>query len=156
MWEQVKEDFGTFWCKRVFLPYAQGLILSQSFHLNLSNFLIETCDLHNSFLLGATWTLNCNKHGYKLLLWGSYGWQIEVTFQTIGTYGQGDGPSLGGSYLCLHKTLLVCDPILGLEFLKQIQIHYNMNSKLEMFTKKLQMLASTQVTNEQKVPWLKF
>ncbi len=41
------------------------------------------------------------------------------------------------------KHLPVCDPALGLEFLKQIQVHYNMNSKLEMFTKKLQMLVST-------------
>jgi hypothetical protein len=30
-----------------------------------------------------------------------------------------------------------------------------MNSELEMLTKKLQMLASAQIMNEQKVPWLK-
>jgi hypothetical protein len=45
--------------------------------------------------------------GCKTLLWGSSGWEIEVTFQTIGTYGQGDEPSLEGSYLCLHKTLSI-------------------------------------------------
>jgi hypothetical protein len=40
------------------------------------------------------------------------------------------------------KHLPVRDPTLGPKFLKQIQVHYNMNSNLEMFTKKLQMLAS--------------
>jgi hypothetical protein len=36
-----------------------------------------------------------------------------------------------------HKRLLLCDPTLGIEFLQQVQIHYNMNHVLEMMTKKL-------------------
>jgi hypothetical protein len=40
------------------------------------------------------------------------------------------------------KHLPICDLTLGLEFLKQIQVHYDMNLDLEMFIKKLQMLPS--------------
>jgi hypothetical protein len=40
------------------------------------------------------------------------------------------------------KHLPIYDPILGPKFLKLIQVQYNMNSSLEMFIKKLQMLAS--------------
>jgi predicted RNase H-related nuclease YkuK (DUF458 family) len=47
--------------------------------------------------------------------------------------------------------LLNCDHVLSLEFLKQIEIHYDINSEPKMLTKKLEMLASTLVTNEQKV-----
>lgn len=36
-----------------------------------------------------------------------------------------------------HKKLLVCDPSLGLEFLQQVQVHYNMNLVIEMMMKKL-------------------
>jgi len=49
------------------------------------------------------------------------------------------------------KHLPVCDPIFGFEFLKHIQVNYDMNSKPEMFIKKLHMLAFAQVSNEQKV-----
>ncbi len=35
------------------------------------------------------------------------------------------------------KHLLVCDPVLGLGFLKHIQVHYNMNLEPKMLTKKL-------------------
>jgi hypothetical protein len=37
------------------------------------------------------------------------------------------------------KHLLICDATLGLGFLKEIQVHYDMNSKLKMFIEKLQM-----------------
>jgi hypothetical protein len=40
-------------------------------------------------------------------------------------------------YLTFYKHLLVCDPTLGPNFLKEIQVHYDMNSKPQMFTKKL-------------------
>jgi hypothetical protein len=53
------------------------------------------------------------------------------------------------------KHLPIYDLALGPEFLKQIQVHYDMNSEPKMFIEKLQMLASTQVSNEQKVSWLK-
>jgi hypothetical protein len=47
-----------------------------------------------------------------------------------------------------HKWLLVCDPTLGVEFLQQIQVHYNMNLDPEMMMAKLQFLVSLQVNNE--------
>jgi len=53
------------------------------------------------------------------------------------------------------KHMLVCNPTLGLEFLKQIHVHYNMNLDLEMFVEKLHMLAFAHVTKKQKVSWLK-
>lgn len=49
--------------------------------------------------------------------------------------------------------LLVCDPSLVPKFMRQIKIHYDMNSDLEMLTEKLQMLALTTICNEQKVSW---
>jgi len=54
-----------------------------------------------------------------------------------------------------HKRLLVCDLTLGFEFLQQVQVHYNMNLDLEMMIEKLQLLVFSQVSNEQKVSWLK-
>ncbi len=50
--------------------------------------------------------------------------------------------------IVFHKQLLVCDPSLGLDFLHKVQIHYDMNSKLEMLIKKLQMLVSACVTTK--------
>lgn len=41
------------------------------------------------------------------------------------------------------KHLFVYNLVFGLEFLKQIQVHYDMNLDLKMFTEKLQTLAST-------------
>jgi UDP-N-acetyl-D-mannosaminuronate dehydrogenase len=38
------------------------------------------------------------------------------------------------------KHLSLCDPVFGLEFLKQIQLHYDVNSDSKMLTKKLQMI----------------
>jgi hypothetical protein len=49
----------------------------------------------------------------------------------------------------------VCDPTLGPNFLKETYIHYDMNSELEMFMKKLQMLAYSYVFLDQKLAWLK-
>jgi len=46
------------------------------------------------------------------------------------------------------RHLLVCDPTFGSKFLKQIQVHYNMNLELKMLIKKLQMLVFEHVTNE--------
>jgi putative hemolysin len=40
-------------------------------------------------------------------------------------------------YSAFCKHLLVCDLSLGVDFLKEIQVHYDMNSKLEMLIKKL-------------------
>jgi hypothetical protein len=54
-----------------------------------------------------------------------------------------------------RKRLLVCDPALGIEFLQQVHVHYNMNFNPKMMTEKLQLLVSSQVSNEQKVFWLK-
>jgi hypothetical protein len=54
-----------------------------------------------------------------------------------------------------NKHLLICDPTFKIEFLWQIQLHYDFNSKLEMFMEKLQMLVSLNVSNEQKVYWFK-
>jgi hypothetical protein len=37
--------------------------------------------------------------------------------------------------------IVICDLTLGLDFFKEIQVHYDMNSEPKMFTKKFQMLA---------------
>jgi hypothetical protein len=58
---------------------------------------------------------------------------------------------LQGPFDSVTKHLHVCDPALGFEFLHQIQIHYDMNFDPAMPIKKLQMLALTMVSNEQKV-----
>jgi hypothetical protein len=39
-------------------------------------------------------------------------------------------------YLVFYKHLFVCDPALGLEFLQEIQAHYDNNLELKMLTKK--------------------
>ncbi len=57
------------------------------------------------------------------------------------------------STFCKHSP--ICDPGLGLEFLEEIQAHYDNNSKLKMFTKKLQMFVYSSMSKEQKVPWLR-
>jgi hypothetical protein len=51
--------------------------------------------------------------------------------------------------IAFHKRLSICDPSLGLKFLQEVQIHYNMNPKPEMLTEKLQMfvLACVQTIN---------
>jgi hypothetical protein len=63
----------------------------------------DWCDLHKSFIFGVMWAFNCNECGHKILLWRSSKWKIEVTFQIVGTNGQGDGSRLEESYLHLHK-----------------------------------------------------
>ncbi len=47
-----------------------------------------------------------------------------------------------------QKRLHVCDPSFGPIFFQQVQVHYNMNPYLEMMTKKLQLLVSSQMSNE--------
>jgi hypothetical protein len=47
-----------------------------------------------------------------------------------------------------HKRLHVCDPALSIEFLQQVQVHYNINPSPEMMTEKLQLLVFSQVNNE--------
>lgn len=37
--------------------------------------------------------------------------------------------------IAFHKCLPMCDLTLGTDFLHQIQLHYDMNLELEMFTK---------------------
>ncbi len=54
-----------------------------------------------------------------------------------------------------HRRLPICDPTLGIEFLQQVQVHYNINLNPKMMTEKLQLLVFSQVNNEQKVYWLK-
>lgn len=53
------------------------------------------------------------------------------------------------------KHLFVSNPIPGEEFLEHVQMHYDMFSKLEMLTEKLQMLVTSYVNNKKKVKWLK-
>jgi hypothetical protein len=54
-----------------------------------------------------------------------------------------------------HKRLLICDPAFAVEFFQQVQVHYNMNPDAKMMIEKLQLLVYSQVSNEQKVSWLK-
>ncbi len=56
------------------------------------------------------WTFGCNGHPCKVILWGSFIWEIESTFQIVSIYGQGDGLGLEGSYLHLHKTFFSLQP----------------------------------------------
>jgi hypothetical protein len=58
-------------------------------------------------------------------------------------------------YLAFCKHLPICDPFLGVNFLREIQVHYDMNSKLKMLTKKFQMFAYSCVSAKQKFLWLK-
>jgi hypothetical protein len=58
-------------------------------------------------------------------------------------------------YFVFCKHLPICDPTLGLDFFKEIQVHYDMNSKAKMFTKKLQMLEYSYVIPQKKLSWLK-
>ncbi len=58
-------------------------------------------------------------------------------------------------YFTFYMHLLICDSALGLDFFKEIQVHYDMNSEPKMFTKKLQMLAYSCVTPQYKLSWLK-
>ncbi len=58
-------------------------------------------------------------------------------------------------YFAFCKHLLICDPTLGLDFFKEIQVHYDMNLEPKMFMKKLQMLTYSCVTPQQKLSWLK-
>jgi cytochrome b subunit of formate dehydrogenase len=53
------------------------------------------------------------------------------------------------------KHLLVYDPILGEEFLENVQMHYDMSSNLEMLIETLQMFVTSYVSSEKKVKWLK-
>jgi hypothetical protein len=116
------------------IPIRQNWDTSMSFHL---------------------WTFDCGGHCCKALLWKNSIWEIQINIQSLDTNGQGNGPSLKGSYKSTFaKHLLEFDPTFGSKFLKYIQDHYHMNFK-KLFTKKLRMLTSTHVTNEQKVLWLK-
>jgi hypothetical protein len=40
-------------------------------------------------------------------------------------------------YSTFYKHLLICDPFLDVDFLRQIQVHYDINLKLEMLIEKL-------------------
>jgi hypothetical protein len=55
-------------------------------------------------------------------------------------YGKGYGVDAQGSLL-----IPINDLALGLSFLKEIQVHYDMNSKLKMFMEKLQMFTYSRV-----------
>jgi len=102
-----------------FLDYMyKAWFFSRSFHLKLSFFKIETCDLQKSFFLGTMWASSCSRCGHKTLLWGSFEWEIDVTFQIVGTYGQGNGLGPKGSSFAFKEHLLACNLVLGLNFLK--------------------------------------
>jgi hypothetical protein len=113
----------------------------------------KNCDIVVCF---HPWAFDYGGNCCKVLLWRSSKWKIQVNIQTLSTNGQGDGPSLKGSYRSTFaKHLLICDPTFGLKFLKQIQDHYDMNLDSKMLTEKLHMLTFAHVTNEEKVLWLK-
>ncbi len=57
--------------------------------------------------------------------------------------------------ITFHKQLHVCDPSLGLKFMHEVQIHYNMNPKLKMFIEKLQMLILACVCTNHKCFWFR-
>lgn len=40
------------------------------------------------------------------------------------------------NYYAFYKYLFIFDHMFGLDFLNEIQVHYNMNSKSKMFTNK--------------------
>jgi hypothetical protein len=48
----------------------------------------------------------------------------------------------------IHKILPICELAFHLKFLQQVKVHYNMNIDLEMMTKELQLLVSSQVSNK--------
>jgi hypothetical protein len=54
-------------------------------------------------------------------------------------------------YSAFCKHLPICDPSLGVDFLREIQVHYDMNLEPKMLTKKLRMLAYSYVSIEQKL-----
>ncbi len=58
-------------------------------------------------------------------------------------------------YSTIYKHLPICDPSLGAYFLKEIQVHYDMNSEPEMLTEKFQMLTYSCVLAKQKFLWFK-
>jgi len=51
-------------------------------------------------------------------------------------------------YLAFYKHLPICDLFLGSDFLKKIQVHYDMNLELETLTKKLQMFTYSCILTE--------
>lgn len=58
-------------------------------------------------------------------------------------------------YSAFYKHFPVCDPSLGLDFLREIQVQYDMNSKPKMQIEKLQMFANSYVLVKQKLLWFK-
>jgi hypothetical protein len=60
--------------------------------------------------------------------------------------GKGNGVVRKDYYSTFCKHLPMCDFALGLDLFKEIQVHYDMNSKLEVFIEKLQMLTYTCVS----------
>jgi hypothetical protein len=58
-------------------------------------------------------------------------------------------------YSAFCKHLPICDPSLGPNFLKEIQVHYHMNSKLKMLTKKFQMFTYSYILAKKMFLWLK-
>jgi hypothetical protein len=50
--------------------------------------------------------------------------------------------------ITFHKRLPICYLALGVEFLQQVQVHYNMNPNPKVMIEKLQLFVSSQVRNE--------
>jgi hypothetical protein len=54
-------------------------------------------------------------------------------------------------YSTFCKHLPICDPSRGVDFLKEIHVHYDMDSKPEMLTEKFQMFTYSYISTEQKL-----
>ncbi len=137
MWEQIKEDLVLFEAREFFLLYLQGLILAQSFHLNLSIFFIKTCELQKSFLFGVAWAFGYSGRCHKTLLWKVIDEIFRSPSRLQALMDKVINQVWRNHTSAFMKHLPVCNLALGPEFLKQIQVHFDMNSKLEMFTEKL-------------------
>lgn len=59
------------------------------------------------------------------------------------------------NYNAFLKHLHICNPILGEEFLEQVQMHYDMSFELEIQIKNLQILVTSYLSSKQKVKWFK-
>jgi hypothetical protein len=153
MWEQIKENLVFFDIWKFFWLYVQGLLPSWSFKFNVWGFLVETCDLQKSLLVGVTWAFGCNEHGreafimrkFQMKNWGHHPNYMHLWIRRwIRSRRIIHLPSQNIS----HFATLFLVP-------NSWNIFKSMNLELEMFIEKLQMLTFTSVLNEQNVSWLK-
>jgi len=78
---------------------------------------------------------------------------LEINIQDANLHGKRYGTSPKGPPDNFHQTYAHYDLALNPEFMTRIQIHHDMNFNPEMFINKLQMLASTAVSNKHKFSW---